>query len=101
MKRVACDTALGHAEGNLRPATDVKGFLYGVTRATGSAPGAAVKMKVPPHVVRVKYKTTRYCGVEVDTPRMRVRVGSTSVFLGFSCGKLWKGASFAGFVNAA
>jgi hypothetical protein len=27
-----------------------------------------VKMKVTPHLVRVKYKTTRCSGVEVDTP---------------------------------
>jgi hypothetical protein len=31
-----------------------------------------VKMKVPPDMVRVKYKTSTCCGVEVDTPRARV-----------------------------
>jgi hypothetical protein len=56
-------------------------------------------LKVPPHLVRVKYKTTRSSGVEVDTPGTRRFTGPTSVFLGFSCGKLRIGAPFAGFCN--
>ena len=58
-----------------------------------------VSLKVPPHVVRVKYKTTRSSGGEVDTPRTRRFMRPTSVFLGFSCGKLRQWASFAGFCN--
>src|ERR1700744_739126 len=58
-----------------------------------------VRLKVPPHVVRVKYKTTRSSGSEVDTPRTRRFMRPTSVFLGFSCGKLRQWASFAGFCN--
>jgi hypothetical protein len=58
-----------------------------------------VRLKVPPHVVRVKYKTTRSSGSEVDTPGTRRFMRPTSVFLGFSCGKLRIWASVAGFCN--
>src|SRR6185437_7995372 len=30
----------------------------------------AVRLKVPPALVRVKYKTTRYCGATADTPQI-------------------------------
>lgn len=58
-----------------------------------------VRLKVSPHVVRVKYKTTISSGDEVDTPRTRRFTRTTSVFLGFSCGKLRRWASVAGFCN--
>ena len=47
----------------------------------------AVRLKVTPHLVRVKYKTTRSCGVEVDTPQMRGCAEAEAVFWGFCCGK--------------
>lgn len=45
-----------------------RGRASGVAWETGASPErAAVKMKVAPHVVRVKYKTTRYSGADADT----------------------------------
>ena len=43
-------------------------LVGGAAKETGIAPELRVKMKVAPHMVRVKYKTTRCSGVDVDTP---------------------------------
>jgi hypothetical protein len=68
------------------------GLWVGVSPGIRRCTKVWVKTKVPPHVVHVKYKTTRYSGVQVDTPRMGTRGVGGSFFLGFCCGK---------FVNAA
>jgi hypothetical protein len=57
-------------------------------------------MKVPPYVVHVKYKTTTYSGIDAGTPKHAEIVASTSIFMGFSCGKLGERAWIAGLLTA-
>lgn len=59
--------------------------------------GWAVRLKLPPAVVRVKYKTTRCCGAFAGTPQSWHCDTKAANLLGFRCGKCQTGALMAGY----
>jgi len=64
-----------------------KGPCQGVSQGDRRFTRVTVKMKVPPALVHVKYKSTICCGDDADTPQMGTGSKRDSVFLGFCCGK--------------